>query len=58
MALNDLAGAGLPVPEGVVLTEESPGVILEESGVLEDIKVPGSSRARRGLRETCSENHP
>jgi hypothetical protein len=38
-ALNDLAGAGLPVPEGVVLTEEAHGVFLEESGVLEGVKV-------------------
>ena len=36
-ALNDLAG--LPVPEGMVLTEEAHGVFLEESGVLECIKV-------------------
>jgi hypothetical protein len=43
-ALDDLAGAGLPVPEGVVLTEEAHGVFLEESGVLEGIKVA----ARRG----------
>ncbi|HEX5847901.1 MAG TPA: hypothetical protein VFY59_01795 [Rubrobacter sp.] len=37
--LNDLAGAGLPVPEGVVLTEEVHRVFLKESGVLEGIKV-------------------
>jgi hypothetical protein len=38
-ALDDLAGAGLPVPDGVVLTEEAHGVFLEESGVIEGIKV-------------------
>jgi phosphoenolpyruvate synthase/pyruvate phosphate dikinase len=36
--LNDLARAGLPVPDGVVLTEEAHEVFLEASGVVEGVK--------------------
>ena len=37
--LNDLARAGLPVPDGVVLTQEAHEVFLEASGVVEGVKV-------------------
>ena len=37
--LNDLARVGLPVADGVVLTEEAHEVFLEDSGVLEDVRV-------------------
>jgi len=36
--LSDLARAGLPVPDGVVLTEEAHEVFLEASGVVEGVK--------------------
>jgi Pyruvate phosphate dikinase, AMP/ATP-binding domain len=36
--LNDLARAGLPVPDGVVLTEDAHEVFLEASGVVEGVK--------------------
>ena len=51
--LNDLARAGLPVPDGVVLTEEAHEGFLEASGVLESIRVA----AWRGedLRQRASE---
>jgi hypothetical protein len=44
-ALTVLAGAGLPVPEGMVLTEEAHEIFLKESGVLEGIKVAARSEA-------------
>ena len=37
-ALNDLARTGLPVPDGVVITEEAHEVFLEASGVVEGVK--------------------
>src|SRR5215211_7933213 len=37
--LNDLARAGLPVADGVVLTEGAHQVFLEDSGVLDSVKV-------------------
>jgi hypothetical protein len=37
--LNDLARAGLPLPDGVVLTEEADEALLEASGVLEGLRV-------------------
>jgi len=37
--LNDLARVGLPVADGVVLTEEAHDVFMEDSGVLESVKV-------------------
>jgi hypothetical protein len=37
--LNDLAGVGLPVADGVELTEEAHEVFLEDSGVLDSVKV-------------------
>ena len=52
-ALNDLAEAGLPVPEGMVLTEEAHEVFLKESGVLEGIKVP--AWREKGPRQKASE---
>ena len=36
--LNDLARAGLPVADGVMITEEAHEVFLEASGVMEGVK--------------------
>src|ERR671910_453408 len=38
--LNDLARADLPVPDGVVLTDEAHEAFLEASGLLEGLRVP------------------
>ena len=37
--LNDLARANLPVPDGVVLTDEAHEAFLEASGLLEGLRV-------------------
>ena len=49
-ALNDLAGAGLPVPDGVVLTKEAHEAFLEASGVLEGVKI-GAWRGEEPLQK-------
>ena len=48
--LNDLARAGLPVPDGVVLTQEAHEVFLEASGVVEGVKVAAWSEENLGRR--------
>jgi hypothetical protein len=52
-ALNDLARAGLPLPDGVVLTAEAHRVFLQESAVLEGIKV--AARREEEPRQKASE---
>jgi len=53
-ALNELARAGLPLPDGVVLTEEAHGIFLEESGVLEGVKEAAWKEPRQKASEIRS----